>query len=183
MKSDSDPFSCHRKLYSMSNLSDNLENLKFSWCNGIQIDRDTRQIFSPDLSELLERIKLAQIRYSRRPNEKGLKEMQLFELILTNCNVRSLFEIKWMHKVEHTTKLFNFLFDTCNYKQQAICIISTMHLLFSNFKKQANSFPLGKLFLCSCFYNNMHVLVPAYTTLTKFFPQTKTFITMTDIGH
>lgn len=60
------------------------------------------------------------------------------------------------------------MFDTCNYKQQAICIISTMHLLFSNFKKQANSFPLGKLFLCSCFYNNMHVLVPAYT---------KTFIT------
>lgn len=45
-----------------------------------------------------------------------------------------------------------------------------MHLLFSNFKKQANSFPLGKLFLCSCFYNNMHVLVPAYTTLTKFSP-------------
>lgn len=62
------------------------------------------------------------------------------------------------------------MFDTCNYKQQAICIISTMHLLFSNFKKQANSFPLGKLFLCSCFYNNMHVLVPAYTTLTKFSP-------------
>lgn len=84
------------------------KNLKFSWCNGIQIDRDTRQIFSPDLSELLERIKLAQIRYSRRANEKGLKEMQLFELILTNCNVRSLFEIKWMHKVEHTTKLFNY---------------------------------------------------------------------------
>lgn len=63
------------------------------------------------------------------------------------------------------------MFDTCNYKQQAICIISTMHLLFSNFKKQANSFPLGN-FSCAVvsIYNNMHVLVPAYTTLTKFSP-------------
>lgn len=63
------------------------------------------------------------------------------------------------------------MFDTCNYKQQAICIISTMHLLFSNFKKQANSLPLGN-FSCAVvsIYNNMHVLVPAYTTLTKFSP-------------
>lgn len=75
-----------------------------------------------------------------------------------------------MHKVEHTTKLFNFLFDTCNYKQQAICIISTMHLLFSNLKKTSKFISSGKLFLCSCFYNNIHVLVPAYTTLTKFSP-------------
>lgn len=62
------------------------------------------------------------------------------------------------------------MFDTCNYKQQAICIISTMHPLFSNFKKTSKFISSGKLFLCSCFYNNMHVLVPAYTTLTKFSP-------------
>lgn len=182
MKSDSDPFSCHRKLYSMSNLSDNLENLKFSWCNGIQIDRDTRQIFSPDLSELLERIKLAQIRYSRRPNEKGLKEMQLFELILTNCNVRSLFEIKWMHKVEHTTKLFNYSLIISCLIPAIISNKPSMHLLFSNFKKQANSFPLGN-FSCAvvsttiCMYLYLHI--PHWPN----FPQTKTFIKLTDIGH
>lgn len=46
-----------------------------------------------------------------------------------------------------------------------------MHLLCSNFKKQANSFPLRNSFMCSCFYNNMHVLVAALnTTVTKFSP-------------
>lgn len=70
------------------------------------------------------------------------------------------------------------MFDTCNYKQQAICIISTMHLLFSNFKKQANSFPLGKLFLCSCF--NLQQYACTCTCIyhsDQIFPQTKTFIT------
>lgn len=67
------------------------------------------------------------------------------------------------------------MFDTCNYKQQAICIISTMHLLFSNFKKQANSFPLGN-FSCAvvsttiCMYLYLHI--PHWPN----FPQTKTFI-------
>lgn len=68
------------------------------------------------------------------------------------------------------------MFDTCNYKQQAICIISTMHLLFSNFKKQANSLPLGN-FSCAvvsttiCMYLYLHI--PHWPN----FPQTKTFIT------
>lgn len=69
------------------------------------------------------------------------------------------------------------MFDTCNYKQQAICIISTMHLLFSNFKKTSqfissgNTFPV-QLFLqqyactCTCIYHS-----------DQIFPQTKTFIT------
>lgn len=69
------------------------------------------------------------------------------------------------------------MFDTCNYKQQAICIISTMHLLFSNFKKNKQihflweTFPV-QLFLqqyactCTCIYHS-----------DQIFPQTKTFIT------
>lgn len=51
-----------------------------------------------------------------------------------------------------------------------------MHLLFSNFKKQANSFPLGN-FSCAvvsttiCMYLYLHI--PHWPN----FPQTKTFIT------
>lgn len=63
------------------------------------------------------------------------------------------------------------MFDTCNYKQQAICIISTMHLLFSNFKKTSQFISSGKTFpvqlflqqyacTCTCIYHIDQIFSP-----------------------